>query len=703
MKIKPTQLYKSNIIVVIIYLILSLGIILAGFFFYNRQRNRTENDIKNQLLSISHYKSEQISNWVYDRLNSAEIISTAFPINSLLQEFLVDPLNIRAENNLSRMMESYMRCYGYESINLLDEKESLLISIPNSKTKIHYLDLEINKECYRKKEVMISDLHKNDVDGRIELNIHIPLLSISIHDTTALGTLICSIDPNKFLFPLIIIWPVMSFSAESFIVRHEGDNLLYLSELRFMENAALNFSQPDTNENLPAAMAAHGKEGIVEGEDYRGANVVAAITKIKHTPWFLVSKQDADEIYELLRKGAFVVSSVIILLLVIAGFGTTFYLKRNNLAFYKELYKKELEKNVLAKHFDYLIKYANDIILLINPDGVIVEANNKAVMTYGFEKDELIGMDIKNLLDNVEQNSMLQLMAKIDEEDGVLIEKIHKKKDGTIFPVEISARVIEIDSMKFYQGIIRDITERKKHEELLSEALLKAQESDKLKSEFLALMSHEVRTPLNAVINYANLIKEQFGDTLTEDDMEMFSGMDDNGKRIIKTMDTILNVSQLKAGIFVPNFENVNLTEVLQKLIENFGLEARSKRLELRFTNLVENPIVFASPYCVTQIFSHLIDNALEFTEKGFVEIRVLKDFANVVVEIKDTGIGISDDFMYKLFEPFAQAEHAYTRKHEGNGLGLALVKGFCDLNKAVIEVESKKNIGSTFRVKFTT
>ena len=131
-------------------------------------------------------------------------------------------------------------------------------------------------------------------------------------------------------------------------------------------------------------------------------------------------------------------------------------------------------------------------------------------------------------------------------------------------------------------------------------------------------------------------------------------------------------------------------------------LIAKNKNLELIYTCRAKKKEINADEYCITQIFANLIDNALKFTKKGKVEILVSNNSNDdIIVEVKDTGIGMGKEFLKHLFEPFVQETTGYTRAYEGNGLGLALVKRYCDINNAILEVESEKGIGTTFKVIF--
>ncbi|NJD21903.1 MAG: PAS domain S-box protein [Melioribacter sp.] len=252
-------------------------------------------------------------------------------------------------------------------------------------------------------------------------------------------------------------------------------------------------------------------------------------------------------------------------------------------------------------------------------------------------------------------------------------------------------------------GYAHDITERIRANVELIKAKEKAEESDKLKSEFLAQISHEIRTPLNAIVGNVEYLGEVFDDNMDSDSRNCFEGINLASKRIIRTVDLVLNVAELQTSGYKPYLSSINLdSEVLQKLFHEHQLSAKQKGLEFVYNCKVNDWNTIADNYSVTQIFANLIDNAIKYTKKGKVEIQLDKNANNkIMVEIKDTGVGVSKEFLPKLFDPFLQEDTGYTRSYDGSGLGLTLVKNYCKINNATIEVESEKNVGSTFRVTF--
>jgi signal transduction histidine kinase len=226
--------------------------------------------------------------------------------------------------------------------------------------------------------------------------------------------------------------------------------------------------------------------------------------------------------------------------------------------------------------------------------------------------------------------------------------------------------------------------------------------ADKLKTEFLAQMSHEIRTPINVIMNFTSLVQEELESTFKEHFQEYFVNIKKAGSRVIRTIDLLLNMADVQTGTYEYVPREIHLkSDVIDNLVKEYSVFANEKKLKIE---IVENgiiPTLFLDDYTVRQIFANLIDNAIKYTPKGNIKICLAIKGDEIAVSISDTGIGIKEAYIPYLFDPFTQEEQGYTRRFDGNGLGLALVKKYCDINNARIEVESQKDVGTTFTVYF--
>ena len=251
-------------------------------------------------------------------------------------------------------------------------------------------------------------------------------------------------------------------------------------------------------------------------------------------------------------------------------------------------------------------------------------------------------------------------------------------------------------------AIVRDVTDKVVSEQEIIKAKETAEKSDRLKSEFLAHMSHEIRTPVNTILNYTSLMEEELKEKISDELKDGFGIIRDGGFRLIRTIDLILNMSQIQTDTYSPVFKEINLNrDILSRIVQEFKYRADQKGIELIYSVDGGDTVVWGDDYTIGQIFANLIDNALKYTNKGSIEVLLKKDGERLFAEVKDTGIGISEDYLPNLFSPFTQEEMGYTRRFDGTGLGLALVKKYVEINKAEIMVESEKDKGTKFIVSF--
>lgn len=286
--------------------------------------------------------------------------------------------------------------------------------------------------------------------------------------------------------------------------------------------------------------------------------------------------------------------------------------------------------------------------------------------------------------------------------DSKSLRKIKVKEITETFEILAGQAAIAIKNAQLYNNQIKAYRALQNANEQLRKAKEEAEKSNRLKTEFLAQMSHEIRTPINIIFGFTSLLKEEFDIDQLQRHKETFDSITNAGKRIMNTVDTILEMSQIQTG-------NIDIAPVLldlqndiiSDLIKEYKPFADEKNLELHYINEAPGSIIHADRYMVKQMFSKLLDNAIKYTHDGYVAVRIFSEGDKVCVDIKDTGVGISRDYLAMLYTPFSQEEMGYTRKFEGNGLGLAIAKKYIELNNARIKVQSVKKKGTKFSVCF--
>ncbi len=369
-------------------------------------------------------------------------------------------------------------------------------------------------------------------------------------------------------------------------------------------------------------------------------------------------------------------------------------------AIYEDISEKQRAYNIIRDNearYKLLANATSEAVFISDKDGII-ELNSTAPEIFGYTYDELIG---KNGMALVAPESKEIAKNNLLTKDTSEFEIQFMRKNGEIFPGFISSKIFIYKGSRKRLNIIRDLTTQKENEHALIKAKEKAELSDRLKSTFLAQVSHEIRTPVGAILSFSQLLNSLINNN-SEEISDIFEGIESSGKRIIRTINLILNVSEIQTDSYDFKLKQMSLkNEVLQPIVKEFKYQANLKKLKLTL-KCDENIQINADEYSTIQIFANLIDNAIKYTNEGFIKLEVTtNDSGEISVKVIDSGIGISEEFLPDLFKPFTQEEDGYTRKYEGTGLGLTLVAEYCKMNNIELSVESQKGKGTTFKTVF--
>ncbi len=365
-------------------------------------------------------------------------------------------------------------------------------------------------------------------------------------------------------------------------------------------------------------------------------------------------------------------------------------------------------KDAQIRKLSRAVEQSPVLIVITDTSGVIEYVNPKFEEVTGYSSEEVIGRNPRFLKSGYTAKETYEELWKTISAGNEWRGEFHNVcKNGTMYwesavisPIKNSAGVVTN-----YLAVKEDISKQKQITAELIHAKEHAEDLDNLKSEFLAQMSHEIRTPLNILLSFSTYIKEilEERDQLTDELDQYFMATRNAGKRIIRTIELILNMSDLKSGGFINHPKTTELyNDILKPVYNQFHQSVDERKIKFDLVQKSDSLFANIDQFAVEQLLIHIIDNAIKFTEKGQVLIQADRNQSgNIVIKVEDTGVGIGKKYMEKLFTPFTQEDQGYSRSFEGNGLGLALVKKYCELNNIHIDVQSEKRVGTIFTLTF--
>ena len=390
---------------------------------------------------------------------------------------------------------------------------------------------------------------------------------------------------------------------------------------------------------------------------------------------------------------------------VIGKDGVVHFLAVRSVAYYKDtkiIGMQGIARNITEqkraeeslKLFRTLIDRSNDSIELIDLEtGCFVDCNEKAFKELGYTREEFLSLNLYTVAPDLTENNFPKRLESIRNLDSLLIEGIHRRKDGSEFPVEINMKYVKLER-DYIIAVVRNITERKQVEQELISAKEKAEEMNRIKTNFLANMSHELRTPLIGILGYAEFLEEEIEDKELNRMVKIIS---ESGKRLNKTLNNILDISKIESDRQQINIKKQDVLKYLAEQIKLFEIAADEKKLTLNFESSEEILNAYIDEELFVSIINNLLSNAIKYTNTGTIKVTAKLQEDKAVIEIKDTGIGVPQDLQEIIFDPFRQASEGFTRKFEGAGLGLTLVKKYTDLMGGTISLKSQPGYGSNF------
>jgi PAS domain S-box-containing protein len=623
---------------ILIFVVLSIGILTTGYLYYKNQEAYITKEKQQELAAIIALKIDQIISWRQEHIDYASTIMDDPFLAMRVRDFFKGKAKPVLRKQILERLTS-LASFQYQNLTLIDPQGNVRLSVPASKEGLTPYVKSLASQALQAQKVIFSDLYQ-DEDSKVMLSVLAPLLVIQGNEKIVTGVILMRIEPYQFLYPLIKSWPTPSLTGESELVRREGNEVVFLNELRHRQNIPLNLRFPLNSPNLVAAMIARGKKGIVEGLDYRGVPVLAAIGLIPDSPWFLVAKIDAAEIYAPLKKRFREVVFLLVTLIASAGISMAYFWRNQQIGFYRRQYEAERERRALAQRYEYLTRFANDIILVADQGLRIVEANNRAVTSYGYQRGELLNLHLIDLYPAGSEPVLDALMRHVEEKSGLIFEAMQQRKDGTTFPVEVSLRLLEVEGEKLFQEIIRDITERKRTEEVLKESeknlrhlavqLLKAQEDERKR------LSRELHDELGHALLALKLQIESVERQLLPQQATLKSEV---SKILGFVGATIEEVRRLYLDLSPGDLEDLGLTTALRSLVDDFAELQKHIKWTINLDYL-DGLFPLSTQTAIYRVVQEALTNIGKHAKPKNVFLEIKREKQGVSFTIEDDGIG---------------------------------------------------------------
>ena len=365
--------------------------------------------------------------------------------------------------------------------------------------------------------------------------------------------------------------------------------------------------------------------------------------------------------------------------------------------------EQEAQHIVNEAKYRTLLEYSSDIIFLIDSKGVVQSVNRAATKYLGRSIDEIEGKNVSVLFPPQTVETFKGYLNKtfISGESATYETPMPTTGKSVWVSTSINPVRDRSGNITAVLGVSRDVTAWKRAEEGLEQALINARNANKVKDQFIANITHEIRTPLTTITGFTARLKESLGADLKPEEQDYFKFINNSSARLLRTMDSIINISEIEAGTLKLDSKLRRLGQLIQLLCEKVAPDAEEKGLELKCELRTEDDEIQFDQYSIYHAIHNILQNAIKYTDNGSVTVLLDRVDGELHLTFTDTGIGISDEYRERMFQVFSQESEGLSKDYQGIGLGLALTKRYLDMNNVKIKVASEKGLGSTFTLIF--
>jgi len=655
-----------------------------------KERDALHHAAKQQLAAVARLKAADVSSWISERLGDASLLASS-PVlwGGGLDARPEAPAGAREA--IHAVLETAVRTRRYESVELLDPSGRVVVSAGSADVHPPEVKALLQARASTTTSAVPSGLYRDEA-GKIHLDVGV---AVRGPGGSLLGTVVLHIDPEAFLLPLIEKWPISSRTAESLLVRREQDGVLYLNHVRHDAREPLTFTIPLTRTEVVAVRAVTGQTGIVEGIDYRGAEVLCAVEPIEPTGWILIAKMDREEVDAPLRQRVW--------LLAIAGTA----LGLVTTASLRSVWRRRLavlnrESDRSRRLLERAIEQSADAIVITDLTSTITYVNPAFERITGYAAAEVVGQNPRILKSGEHDEAFYRALYATLLSGGTFRGRMtNRRKDGSFFEEDATISPVRgpAGELVAFVAVKRDVTREREMEERL-------RQSAKVEAvgQLAGGVAHDFNNLLTVISGFAALAKDELpAGHAAAGHLDEVLGAGERAAQLTRQLLAFSRRQVLRPDVVDLSAAVTEASGMLRRLI------GEDIRVELDLAPDLRPVLV--DPTQMHQVILNLAINARDAMPGGgtltFETANVVLDEAyaashesartgpHVMLTVSDTGAGIPHEIQAKVFDPFFTTKE----KGKGTGLGLSTVYGIIKQSEGWIWLYSEVGKGTTFRI----
>ncbi len=456
----------------------SILLIVGAYQYYILEKDRIRRDKINDLSAITNLKIKEIVQWHKERKSEAEYFSEGSTFINYTKELNININEIQAKKYFTKSLEHIKATHSYENIFISSRLGKILFSLENSFIRIDSVTKQYIQEAILQKKIFFRDIFYCPEHKRVHYDLVSPIID---ENNNSVAVMIMRINPDDYLYSLIQSWPLPSETAEVLIFRKEKDHVLFLNDLRHKKNIVLSEKIPLIHKDEVSVIAVSGRQGIIEGKDYRNIDVIADVHPVPGTSWFLASKIDSGEVYSELGSKKILISLIVIISILFVGTGITLAYNYRKTNLYKEMFLKEKKLSETQEEYRTALYSIGDGVITTDINGCIKQMNFVAEQLTGWKEAEAKGRILNEVFHilNEETYTLIENPVQRVIKEGIVLgfanHTLLVSKTGKEIPITNSASSIKNKDNEIMGVVLvfNDQTEKRAAQKMLSESELR--------------------------------------------------------------------------------------------------------------------------------------------------------------------------------------------------------------------------------------